>query len=243
MGRLPKLIPLKDAPWAFASQRLRDEWYAARKEAARRAKSKSGSAEFEIRKKRATEDPVEAFKLAGEAFSDLLETVTAGSMPYQDMIDSLLQKFEVGKLEACGVQSAPKQKRQLEAIPEHFFVDAKISWNGNKVTNFGVTYNAVRVRRRSSIPPGVSLDKALVAPSREAMAGIRPPGVENAATQALVKRGPIYSAQHYPLLANGGKVICRKNTTSRRFQSPAMALFASDSHESFVEKKFSALTS
>jgi hypothetical protein len=67
-------------------------------------------------------------------------------------------------LEACGVQSAPKQKRQLEVLPAHFFLDAKISWNRNKVTNFGVTYSAVTVRRRSSAAPRASTEKALFGP-------------------------------------------------------------------------------
>jgi hypothetical protein len=64
-------------------------------------------------------------------------------------------------LEACGVQFAPKQMRELEILPRHFFINAKINWAGNKVTNFGVTYGVVQVRRRSSMTSQVTAEKAL----------------------------------------------------------------------------------
>jgi len=151
MGRIApaKLIPLKGASWAFASQRQRNEWYRAK---AAPSKTKTGnlsSTEIELKKKQAAENPAEALKLFSEAVNDWMQDLTVRSAPTLAMRDSLLQKLREGKLEACGVQSAPKQKRQLEIIPEHFFVDAKINWDANKVTNFGVTYSAVRVRRRS----------------------------------------------------------------------------------------------
>ena len=89
------------------------------------------------------------------------------------MREHLLQKLREGKLEACGVESAPNQKRHLEVLPEHFFVDAKIKWDGNKVTNFGVTYSAVRVRRPiaseatpKAIEEGPSLSRARGRPSK-----------------------------------------------------------------------------
>ena len=124
-------------------------------------RSKLNSGSTELLKKQAPENLAEAFKILGEAFSAMQTDMRIRSEPLWAMQKSLMQKLEAGKLEACGVQSAPKQKRQLEVIPEHFFVDAKINWDGNKVTNFGVTYSAVRVRRRSSVTSRVSTEKAL----------------------------------------------------------------------------------
>jgi hypothetical protein len=77
------------------------------------------------------------------------------------MREHLLKKLREGKLEACGVQSAPNQMRELEIIPRHFFIDAKINWNRNKVTNFRATYEIVQVRRRSSVTSQVTTEKAL----------------------------------------------------------------------------------
>jgi hypothetical protein len=76
------------------------------------------------------------------------------------MRESLLQRLRDGNLEACGVQLPPKQVHELEVLPAHFFMQAKINWDGNKVTNFGVTYNAVQVRRRPLVP-GASVAKTL----------------------------------------------------------------------------------
>jgi len=103
--------------------------------------------EPEAIKKLTSENPAEAVKLMFESVGDLVEDMRTRSAPEWAMQESLAQKLREGKLEACGVQSVPKQKRHLEVIPEHFFVDAKLNWDGNKVTNFGVTYSAVRVRR------------------------------------------------------------------------------------------------
>jgi hypothetical protein len=104
MGRPAKLILLKDAPWTFASKRLR------------------------------------------EAYNFLPDTWRTRSAP---VLASLLRKLREGKLEAWGVETSPERKRELEVLPSHLFVDAKIDWDRNKVTNFGVTYGAVQVRRRS----------------------------------------------------------------------------------------------
>jgi hypothetical protein len=123
-----KLVPLKNAPWAFASPRQRSEW--------RRAQESSNQTErIRSYSQSLPDDPAEAIKMAGLRFSDILEVIGTRSAPKWAMNESLVRKLQQGKLEACGVQSAPKQKRQLETLPEHFFVDAKISWNGNKVTN------------------------------------------------------------------------------------------------------------
>jgi hypothetical protein len=103
--------------------------------------------------------------MLAQGLSDAMEDLRTRSAPAWAMQESLVRKLQEGKLEACGVQSAPKQERQLEVLPEHFFVDAKISWNGNKVTNFSVTYSAVRVRQRSSATPQAFTEKALKAPS------------------------------------------------------------------------------
>jgi hypothetical protein len=63
------------------------------------------------------------------------------------MQEFLLQKLQEGKLQACGVQFAPKQLRELDIIPAHFFRRAKIDWAEDKITNFGATYGVVQVRR------------------------------------------------------------------------------------------------
>jgi hypothetical protein len=156
MDRIPpaKLIPLKDAPCAFASQRLRNEWFRAQDAPSSSKAKQLDSDSPEMLKRLASENPTQAFKLVVESIGDKVGNIMEGmrirSTPEWAMQESLLQKLRDGKLEACGVQSIPKQKRQLEIIPEHFFVDAKINWNGNRVTNFGATYGAVGVRRRST---------------------------------------------------------------------------------------------
>jgi hypothetical protein len=48
------------------------------------------------------------------------------------------------------VETAPERKRDLEILPPHLFIDAKISWTKNIVTSLGATYEAVQVRRRIS---------------------------------------------------------------------------------------------
>jgi hypothetical protein len=72
--------------------------------------------------------------------------------PEEAMRESLVQRLRGGSLEACGVQLPPKQGHKLEVLPAHFFIQAKINWDKNKVTSFGVTYDAVQVRRRPYVP-------------------------------------------------------------------------------------------
>jgi hypothetical protein len=138
-----RLIPLKDAPWAFASKRLRSTRYAAQETSGKSKKSQLSSTELEA----IQTNPAEASKLMLETFNEIFEGLKKSSAPELAMAASLLQKLQEGKLEAFGVQLAPKQSREFESIPSHFFLDAKINWNGNKLTNFGVTYTAVRIRR------------------------------------------------------------------------------------------------
>ena len=104
-------------------------------------------AEFEARKKRASEDPAEVSNMMLHTFNEMMEEWKNWSAPELAMQASLLEKLQEGKLEAFGVQLAPKQSREFESILSHFFLDAKINWDGNKLTNFGVTYTAVRIRR------------------------------------------------------------------------------------------------
>jgi hypothetical protein len=73
-------------------------------------------------------------------------------VPQEAMRESLVQRLRGGNLEAWGVQLPPKQGHKLEVLPAHFFIQAKINWDKNKVTNFGVTYDAVQVRRRPYMP-------------------------------------------------------------------------------------------
>jgi hypothetical protein len=118
-------------------------------------------AEFEARKKRASENPAEVSNMMLHTFNEMMEEWKNWSTPELAMVASLLRKLQAGKLEAFGVRSAPKQKRQLELIPSHFFMDAKINWEGNKVTNFGATYSTVRVRRTLVVGAGRSREEAL----------------------------------------------------------------------------------
>jgi hypothetical protein len=139
-----QLIPLKDAPWACASKRLRSARYAAQEASGKSKKSQLSSTELESIRK----NPAEASEFMLETFNEIVERFKKWSAPELAMAASLLQKLQEGKLEAFGVQTAPKQSREFERIPSHFFLDAKIDWHGNKLTNFGVTYGPARVRRR-----------------------------------------------------------------------------------------------
>ena len=150
-----KLILLKNAPWAFAPQRLKNERF----RAAERADEAAKSAKW--RSKPTSENAAETFKILAEGFGEIIEDVRIRSAPELAMRGHLLKKLREGKLEACGVQSAPKQMRELEVLPRHFFIGAKINWDGNKVTNFGVTYGVVLVRRRSSVTSHASIQKTL----------------------------------------------------------------------------------
>jgi hypothetical protein len=68
MGRIApaKLIPLKDAPWAFASKRLRSEW-----QRAQDAPSLD-SASPELIERLASENPAEAFKIVAESVGNIM---------------------------------------------------------------------------------------------------------------------------------------------------------------------------
>jgi hypothetical protein len=160
MGRIipAKLIPLKDAPWEFAPQRLRNELLRAHEVA--KALRKTPASPEKI-PDLTPENVAEALKLFAEGMIKWSETEWARSAPQRAIQDSLLQKLQGGTLEACGVQFAPKQLRELEIIPDHFFRKAKVNWAEGKVTNFGVTYGVVLVRRRSSATSHASTQKAL----------------------------------------------------------------------------------
>lgn len=155
-----KLIPLKDAPWAFASQRLRIAWQGAQDAPSSSKTTKLDPASTDAFKELATENPAEAFKRMAEGFNEMIEDLRLRSVPEIAMQVSLVDKLRDGKLEAWGVELAPERKRELEMLPPHFFMDAKISWNKNSVTNLGATYGAVQVRRRPSTTSRVTTDKA-----------------------------------------------------------------------------------
>lgn len=156
-----KLISLKDAPWAFASQRLRDEWQRARDAPSLLRANRLNSVPPAAIKTLAEGNPSEVIKMVTESFGNAIEDIKLRSVPEWAMQQSLLEKLQEGKLEACGVQSSPEQRRELEVLPPHFFIDAKINWNGNKVTNFGATYGVVQVRRRSSATSRASIQDTL----------------------------------------------------------------------------------
>jgi hypothetical protein len=163
MARKPpaNLIPLKDAPLAFASQRLRREWQHAQDAPSASERSKLDSASPDRIKKLTPENPAEAFKMVAESVGNIMEDMKFRLAPEWAMQESLLEKLRDGTFEAWGVESAPERKRELEMLPSHFFIDAKISWNRNTVTSLGVTYSAVQVGRRSSASSEVATAKAL----------------------------------------------------------------------------------
>jgi hypothetical protein len=155
-----KLIPLKDASWAFASQRLRNASQTAQDAPSSSKASRLSPASTDAIRKLATENPAEAFKQVAEGFNGLMEDLRLHSVPEIAMQMSLVDKLRDGKLEAWGVETAPERKRELEMLPPHFFMDAKISWTRNSVTNLGATYGAVQVRRRPSTTSRVTTEKA-----------------------------------------------------------------------------------
>jgi hypothetical protein len=112
-------------------------------------------------KKQISEDPAEAVKIVADSVGKILEGIRSRSAPEWAMQESLRARLRDGKLEAWGVESAPERKRELEMLPPHFFMDAKISWNRNTVTSLGATYSAVRVRRHSSATSRATTEKAL----------------------------------------------------------------------------------
>ena len=171
-----KLVPLKDAPWAFASQRLRDEWQQAQDAGSSSKTSQSNSPSPELIKKLASENPAEAFKIVADSVGNIVEGIKVRSAPELAMQESLLEKLRDGKLEAWGVESAPQRKRELEMLASHFFMDAKISWNRNTVTSLGTTYSAVQVRRPSVVDAGRSRLEALSTfPTAPASTFAKPP--------------------------------------------------------------------
>jgi hypothetical protein len=159
-----KLIPLKGAPWAFASQRLRVAWQRAQDAPPSSKATGLNPASTDAFRELAKENPAEAFKQMAEGFNGIIEDLRLRSVPEIAMRTSLVDKLRDGKLEAWGVESAPERKRELEMLPPHFFMDAKITWSKNSVTNLGATYGAVQVRRRPSTTSRVTTDKASNAP-------------------------------------------------------------------------------
>jgi hypothetical protein len=148
-----KLIPLKNAPWAFASQRLRTAWRRAQHAPGSPKASTPNPASTDAIRKLATEDPAEAVKQVAESITAVIDDLRIRSVPEEVMQGSLLEKLRDGSLEAWGVETAPDRKRDLEMLPPHFFLDARISWTRNIVASLGATYGAVQVRRRSSTIP------------------------------------------------------------------------------------------
>jgi hypothetical protein len=159
-----KLIPLKEAPWAFAPQRLRTAWQRAQDAPSSSKASRLNPVSTDAFRELAKENPAEAFKQMAEGFNGIIEDLRLRSVPEIAMRTSLVDKLRDGKLEAWGVESAPERKRELEMLPPHFFMDAKITWSKNSVTNLGATYGAVQVRRRPSTTSRVTTDKASNAP-------------------------------------------------------------------------------
>ena len=147
-----KLIPLKDAPWAFASQRLRIAWQRAQDAPSSSKTSKLDPASTDAFKKLATENPAEAFKQMAEGFNAMIEDLRIRSVPEEAMQASLLEKLRDRKLEAWGVETAPERKRELEMLPSHLFMDAKNKLEQELGHEFG------RDLRRGPSPPPLFYD-------------------------------------------------------------------------------------
>jgi hypothetical protein len=109
-----KLIPLKDAPWAFASQRLRTAWQRTQDAPNSSKASRLNPSSTGAFKKLAEKNPAEAFKQMGEGFIEIIEDRRLRSVPEIAMRMSLVDKLRDGKLEAWGVESEPERKRELE---------------------------------------------------------------------------------------------------------------------------------
>jgi hypothetical protein len=143
------------------------------------------------------DDRAEAVKIVSQGLTDILEGIRTRSAPEWSAQESLIRKLVEGtNYEARGVQSAPKQKRQDEVLPEHFWVDAKIDWNRNRVTNFGVTYSAVRVRRRSSGASLALAGRALKGPTVETpLISAAPSTEQDPEDMQRQKPGPVSGAE------------------------------------------------
>jgi hypothetical protein len=191
-----KLIPLKNAPWAFASQRLRNAWQRAQDAPSSPKATRLNPGSTDSFRELINENPAEAVKQMAEGFNGIIEDLRLRSIPEEAMQTSLADKLREGKLEAWGVETAPERKRELEMLPPHFFMDAKISWSKNSVTNLGATYSAVQIRRRPSATSQVTTDKAPNATidiSTSILSQLADPGVgELAATdfQGRALKGP-----------------------------------------------------
>lgn len=135
-----KLVPLRDAPEKFASPHL---WRELDEALARPLPPPTNINE---------QNGVEGMRVAGMAIARALEAWSTRSEPFDKMRKALVQRLRDSKLEAWGVQSAPKQKLNLERIQSHFFSDAKINWNRNRISNFGVIYVAVGICRSVPAP-------------------------------------------------------------------------------------------
>ena len=108
---------MKDAPWAFASQRLRTAWQRAHNAPSSLKTSKLDPASTELIKKLASEDPAEAFKMVAESVGNIMDGIKSRSAPEWAMQESLLEKLRDGQLEGWGVEFAPERKRELEMLP------------------------------------------------------------------------------------------------------------------------------
>jgi hypothetical protein len=72
-----KFVPLRSAPWTFASKRLRSARYAVQE--ASRKSQKSQLAELEARKKLASENPAEVSKIMLDSFNEIIEGLSVVS--------------------------------------------------------------------------------------------------------------------------------------------------------------------
>jgi len=130
-----KLVSLREAPERFASRRLLRELDEA---LARPPPRRTKINELE---------GTDGLRVAAKRMSRISEWLRMRAEPFVEMQKELLRKLHESKLEAWGVQSGPEQKRELERIPSHFFLDPQVKWSRNIVSNHGVTYYGVGVCR------------------------------------------------------------------------------------------------
>jgi hypothetical protein len=131
-----RLIPLNEAPWYFAPQRLKRELDRVRS---------LPSQPVPVRK---AEDGLEAFLVLVRGFQALSDDLRKRNEPIWEMQEILRQRLSAGKLDAFGIKTKPELGNKPQQIPPFIFKDKpKISWGENTVENFGQRFEGVEVGR------------------------------------------------------------------------------------------------
>jgi hypothetical protein len=169
-----RLVPLKEAPWHFAPQRLKRELDRVRS---------LPSQPIPVQK---TEDGLEAFLMMVRGFQALSEDSRKRNKPFWEMQEVLRQRLYAGKLDAFGIKTKPEPGKGPQKIEPFIFKDnPKINWGKNTVENFGQKFEGIEVSRRTVArqisPPPIDESKETGRPSKA-------PEIMNA-IQSLVAKG------------------------------------------------------